>query len=618
MNEDDIGPKGSHDSKFPNDSKELPSSSDQVTSLELPDYVDEADDDSLKGSWFSVTKNRWFLVVGLVFALILASVPSVYHSVKNARSEKLLAKSGSAFAVGDAQQGISLLKQALALSPGNLSVQHAVEIYNARSGDADSRSKLIALMRAGTMSSEELMSLADLETRSGQVDVARETIEHLPKNMSSEQSMRVALIEAALLAHEGNAAKAAEICLSGEIGPMGALEKDRLRTQGALYLLGMKDAADRSRAVGILMEVVNARTAASLTAWRIMTKLALTPSAEASGIVSTDQLAELVRILPSLSGTLSEDRLLAADLEIKADPSSLMAVVDRLKEKYRLASRSELLGFARWLNLRQLSKETLALAGPDRPRDDTDWLLIVLDAECSQGNWKKVAEMLDFPSGGGMPVAVRYLYLARSAMMTGNDAAASEYWRKVSGALYLEKPETLAYIAGYEEQIGAFDRAARTYRELANREQTKIPGLVGLIRSQPGSTPVETMIPLYEELLVAAPENGDVSCDLSYLRLLAKRDIQQSALTAEKLLEQQPNSLARISVAALARLRLGNVKGAMDLYSNKVIDWTTAGEPWRAVRSAVLRASGDIEGADLQSSTINPAGLRPEERALLH
>ncbi|MEI7962688.1 MAG: hypothetical protein WCI42_02550 [Verrucomicrobiota bacterium] len=565
-----------------------------------------------------MTKNRWFLVVGLVFALILASVPSVYHSVKNARSEKLLAKSGSAFAVGDAQQGISLLKQALALSPGNLSVQHAVEIYNARSGDADSRSKLIALMRAGTMSSEELMSLADLETRSGEVDVARETIAHLPKNMSSEQSMRVALIEAALLAHEGNAAKAAEICLSGEIGPMGALEKDRLRTQGALYLLGMKDAADRSRAVGILMEVVNARTAASLTAWRIMTKLALTPSAEASGIVSTDQLAELVRILPSLSGTLSEDRLLAADLEIKTDPSSLMAVVDRLKEKYRLASRSELLGFARWLNLRQLSKETLALSGPDRPRDDTDWLLIVLDAECSQGNWKKVAEMLDFPSGGGMPVAVRYLYLARSAMMTGNDAAASEYWRKVSGALYLEKPETLAYIAGYEEQIGAFDRAARTYRELANREQTKIPGLVGLIRSQPGSTPVETMIPLYEELLVAAPENGDVSCDLSYLMLLAKRDIQQSALTAEKLLEQQPNSLARISVAALARLRLGNVKGAMDLYSNKVIDWTTAGEPWRAVRSAVLRASGDIEGADLQSSTINPAGLRPEERALLH
>lgn len=618
MNEDDIEPLGSKDRKLPNDPKSQSKPADQVASSELPDYVDEAEHDSQEVSWFSVPKNRRFLIVGVVFALFLASVPSIYHAVKNARSEKLLAKSGSAYAVGDTQQGIHLLKQALALSPGNLAVQYAVEIHNARNGDEESRAKLIARMRAGTMSSEELMSLADLEARSGHVDVTRETLARLPKNMTSEQSMRVALIEAALLAHEGNAPKAAEICLSGERGSMGILEKDRLRTQGALYLLGMKDAPDRSRAVGILMEVINARTAASLTAWRIMTRLALTPSAEASGVVSTDQLTELVRILPSLSGNLSHDRLLSADLEIKADPTSLTAVVDRMKEKYRLASRADMLEFARWLNGRQLQKETLAFAGSDRARDDTDWLLIVLDAECSQGNWKKVSEMLEFPSGDGMPVAVRYLYLARSAMMMGNDAAASEYWRKVGSALYLEKPETLAYIAGYEEQIGALDRAARTYRELANREQTKVPGLIGLIRCQPGSAPVDIMIPLYEELLAVAPENGDVSCDLSYLRLLAKRDVVQSALTAEKLLEKQPHSLVRISVAALARLRLGNVEGAMDLYSNKVIDWTTAALPWRAVRSAVLRASGDIQGADLQSSMINQDALRPEERTLLH
>lgn len=612
MNEDDNGPLSPKDPTLPNDP------ADQINSSELPDYVDEAADESHAGSWFSKVRNRWFAIGGIVLVLILAAIPSAYHWLKIERSEKLLVKSGSAFAVGDAQQGLSLLKQALALSPGNLSVLHAVEIYNARSGDAESLAKLISRMRAGTMSNEELMSLADLETRSGQLDVARETIAHLPKNMSPEQTMRVALIESALMAQGGNPAKAAEICLSGERASIGMLEKDRLRTQGALYLLGMKDAPDRSRAVGILMDVVNARTAASLAAWRIMTMLALTPSAEASGIVTTDQLSELVRILPSLSGQLSQDRLLAADLEIKADPSSLMEVVDRLKVKYQLASRVELLGFARWLNLKKLSNETLALAGPERPRDDTDWLLIVLDAECTQGNWKKVAEMLEFPSGKGMPIAVRYLYLARSAMMTGNDAAASEYWRKVGSALYLEKPEALAYIAGYEEQIGAYDRAARTYRELANRVQTKVPGLIGLIRCQSGNVSVETMIPLYEELVAAAPDNSDASCDLSYLRLLAKRNIQESALNAEKLLEQQPNSLARISVAGLARLRLGNVKGAMELYSNKVIDWTTAGEPWRAVRSAVLRASGDIDGADLQSSTINQDALRPEERALLH
>ena len=612
MNPDNNGPVD------PKDSNARINYSDQGISTELPDYGDHADAEARGGSWFSEAKNRRFVIGAILFALIIAAAPVAYRAVKNARSEKLLAKSGSAFAVGDSQQGITLLKQALALSPSNLTVQHAVEIYNARCGDEPSLIKLISRMRAGTSSNEELMSLADLEARSGHVDVTRETLKRLPKNISSEQSMRVALIEASLMAQEGNVAKAAEICLSGGSGSMGTVERDRLRTQGALYLLGKNGWPERSQAVETLMKVVNARNTASLTAWRIMARLALSPSAEASGIVTTTQLSELVKILPNLSGNLSQDRLLAADLEIKSDPSSMMEVVNRMKEKYRLAPRADMLEFARWLNAKQLPRETLAFAGPDRPREDTDWLLIVLDAESSLGNWKKVSDMIELPSGGGMPVAVKYLYRARAASMTGNDEVAAEEWRKVGGALYLEKPETLAYIAGYEEQIGAFDRAARTYRELANRDQTKVPGLVGLIRCQSRSAPVETMIPLYEELLAAAPENGDASCDLSYLKLLIKQDIPQSALTAEKLLEQQPTSLARISVAALARLRSGNTKGALELYANKVIDWTTAAEPWRAVRSAVLRASGDTEGADLQSSTINPNVLRPQERSLLH
>jgi len=369
--------------------------------------------------------------------------------------------------------------------------------------------------------------------------------------------------------------------------------------------------------VSILMQVVNARNAASLPAWRIMAKIALSTIPETRGAVTSTQLSELVKIITSLNGSISQDRLLASEMEIKNDPSSMMTVINRLKESYRLASRADMLEFARWLNAKQLPEETLLFVGQDRPRQDTDWLLVALDAESSLGNWKKISEMMDFSSGGGVPVAVKHLYLARAAMMTGDDGIASEEWRKVSGSLYLEKPETLAYIAGYEEQIGAFDRAARTYRELANRDQTKIPGLIGLIRCQPRNASVETMIPLYEELLVASPDNGDALTDLCYLKLLLKKDDLQSATTAEKLFAIQPNSLARISVAALGRLRSRNVKGALALYQDKVIDWTSAAEPWRAVRSAVLRASGDNDGADLQATTIDQTALRPEERSLL-
>jgi len=165
--------------------------------------------------------------------------------------------------------------------------------------------------------------------------------------------------------------------------------------------------------MSILMQVVNARNAASLPAWRIMARIALSTIPETRGAVTSTQLSELVKIITSLNGSISQDRLLASEMEIKNDPSSMMTVINRLKESYRLASRADMLEFARWLNAKQLPEETLVFVGQDRPRQDTDWLLVALDAESSLGNWKKISEMMDFSSGGGVPVAVKHLYLAR-------------------------------------------------------------------------------------------------------------------------------------------------------------------------------------------------------------
>jgi lipopolysaccharide biosynthesis regulator YciM len=185
----------------------------------------------------------------------------------------------------------------------------------------------------------------------------------------------------------------------------------------------------------------------------------------------------------------------------------------------------------------------------------------------------------------------------------------------VGASLHLEKSDTLAYIAGYEERIGAFDRAAKTYRELADREETRVNGLIGLIRCQPSDVPAKKLIPTYAELVAALPDNQDFACDLAYLRLLAGEDVPDASAAAEKLLLARPNVLTTISTAALARLRTGNAKGALDLYQGKEVDWNNAAFPWRAVRCAVLEANGMGDGA-LRNS-INPESLRPEERALL-
>ena len=586
---------------------------------ELPDYEEmdvHAPRPGGDAPFLSPRMRKRLIRLGILIFLLLTA-PPLYRWIRNLRSEALLAQSSKSFALGDSQQGIALLKQALALSPGNVVVQHAVELYNARAGDQPSLQKIIARMREGSSGKEELLGLADLEANAGHADIVRETLARMPGNISSKEGLRVALIEAAVAAKEGSLSNAAGICLSGKWRSLDKEERDLLRTKGALYLLSGQDSPDRDQAVMVLMEVVRGKTQASLPAWRILAQLALSPSPEAASLVSTAGLTELMAIFPKLSGQESRDRLLEADLEIKAEPASQPRIVQAMTKERSKSSRAEMLELARWMNAKGLFAETIAFAGRDGPRKDTDWLLVVMDAHSAEGNWNEVVRMLDSPAGSGIPDAVKHLYRARIAMIAGNKTLSEEEWRNVGGALDLEKTETLAYIAGYEEQIGEAARAARTYREIANRKESRVPGLVGLIRCQPRSASASTLIPLYEELLSALPGNPDAACDLTYLKLLTRRDTADSAAVAEKLLTQQQDSLPRISAAALGRLRSGDAKGALEIYRDKVIDWNAAPEPWKVVRCAVLKANGQGEQAALLAGSISPSLLRPEEKELL-
>jgi len=153
---------------------------------------------------------------------------------------------------------------------------------------------------------------------------------------------------------------------------------------------------------------------------------------------------------------------------------------------------------------------------------------------------------------------------------------------------------------------------------MADRKETKVSGLVGMIRCQPRDASAKKMIPLYEELAAALPDNQDVACDLAYLRLLARDDVGASAARAEELFLALPNALTRLSTAALARLRMGDPEGALELYRGKEIDWKGASGP--VARRPPLRRP-EVEspsGRGRKSGKgIDPSRLRPEERELM-
>ena len=585
---------------------------------ELPDYSEESRSpvhSPITGIGNPRTLRRLLIGAGVILLLVL--MPLLYRGAKEWRSGILLGNASLAFSTGDPTKAVGLLKQAMALSPGSPKVQHAVELYNARSGDQASMKKLLDRMRSASSLPDELLGIAELGIASGHPDLVKEALKALPAKLSEDQLLLRTLAVASLMAQRGDFAKAAETCLS-EVGSFSQNHAARLKVQAAVYLLAGRSAEGSKSAVTLLQQVVKSHDKISLAAWRLLAKIVLSSPHGSKGLLSSEEISLLIKSLESLPGRGSMDTLTAADMEILQDPSGKEKIVKRLKEKYRLASRSESLEFARWLNARGFHQEVVEIAGPERALKDTDWLLITLDAETGLGNWKEVAKTLDSPAGAGIPDAVRHLFLARVALMSGDQNGAEEEWRNVGGALHLEKPETLAYVAGYEEQIGASDRADRTYREMADRSgATKIPGLIGIIRCQPRNTPAVQLIPMYEELVAAAPSMTDARGDLAYLKLLANDDIAEAAGTAQMLFGDQPDNLSRISVAALAKLRTGDPKGALALYEGKIINWTVAPDQWKVVRVAVLKASGEGESSEAQLSALNPANLRPEERNLL-
>jgi Flp pilus assembly protein TadD len=105
--------------------------------------------------------------------------------------------------------------------------------------------------------------------------------------------------------------------------------------------------------------------------------------------------------------------------------------------------------------------------------------------------------------------------------------------------------------------------------------------------------------------------------DLTYLQLITNQNLFDASFAAHEALKKSPNSLAAMSLSAVAHLKNNDPALADAIYKDKLIPWSTAPDPWKNVRAAVLYATGKKSEADELVSTIDKNQLRPEERALL-
>lgn len=574
----------------------------------LPDY--EVDSDKVSpiawlGGLVADPRFHVFAALAALLLLVLLAAPPLYRKAKAWRAMSLVEQSLAARNDGDPAKAVALMRQAIYLAPGDEEVLRSVQLLNAGQGDPASFAALKNRMEKNEATSEELLVLAELAIRMGDPAIAATAISLLPPG----DSVRKEAVGIRVLDLRGDREKAlsearhaAEKHTGGEGDPLRLLLAE---------LLMKSDPSDKE-AFAILDALARQPSQEGLTALRFLAnRYAATPEASPLLVLETsDRLSRHPKHEFS-------DQLLAFDLRLIAEPSQTTSLLEQVAKPDPAATRLETLSAARWLNSHKAYPLTLSLIGRERALSDNDFFLIFLDATAGLERWKEVQSLLKKEKIPGLSESIRLLFLSRSSEKLGDLQAAEEAWRELQRILTFEKPEDVAYVAAYTERTGSLPQAVKAYWVMTEKRETALQGFLGVIRCQPKETPASELLSVYDALLGAFPNLAEARCDKAYLQLLTGSQISEAATTADELVRSNPSSLATLSVAALADLKLGNPSQADARYSGKEIAWRNAPEPWKAVRIAVLRAAGNQAEASSLSAIVRKDQLRPEELALI-
>jgi hypothetical protein len=458
-------------------------------------------------------------------------------------------------------------------------------------------------MIEGQASPDEILVLAEQSVAQRKTSITKEALQKLAPHPSA----RRAIVEMRLTAMEGNPQAAVDLArASMKDFPPDDAEQILIAT-AELVLKTNPDVSQQ-----ILSPISKKNTANGLAALRLLANQQLNITGKNS--IAPDAIAKGLANHPLRS---NNDILLAAEIQILGNPAAKQATLADLANRFSTTNEEDQIQFVRWLNRRQYHQEAANFIGRDRALAKSDWLLIYLDAMAGLDRWNDIFTMLDANTVSGLSDSIRLLFLARAAEKSGDQIKANENWREMQRTLLYEKPEVVSFVAAYLARIGEMEEACKAYTILAQRRETALEGYLGLIRCTPKNSPALELIPVYNELLEIFPNLQEARSDLAYLQLLTNQNITDASFFAHESLKRSPNSLAAISVYALAQLKNGDPGQADAIYKDKQIAWSTAPDNWKNIRAAVLHAAGKKAEAEEIAAMIDKNQLRPEERALL-
>jgi hypothetical protein len=296
----------------------------------------------------------------------------------------------------------------------------------------------------------------------------------------------------------------------------------------------------------------------------------------------------------------------------------------------RFGKRPEVLG--PWLAERGLFPEALSLfsmeKAKERPELFGSWLTVLLhpglagNEKRHEEHLKKAARLL-VDAKGMMPEARRTLLGAIVLRVHGKREGMRKIFRKSSAeseSLSTEKRSGFLDVLAFEALTsGERDFALKVMRERfadGIGEDTPYEACEHYFLASIMNKRAEEGLAIAEQIEQRFPAQFAVRNNVAYLKLLLKRNVEETAGEMEELTKEGPPLPTFRATLALARLRAGKAKEALVAITERGVP-IYRDDADKAVCVAILRANGKGDAAKELAKSVQIDRLLPEEAALL-
>ena len=577
-------------------------------------------------------RKRKRLLITVIAVSILALIgigfllaPTVLHAVHGWQSRK---HAKLAFALIDQEKWREARDEASTayqLRPTEPLAMRAVARLLSRVGQGDALAFWKNLAAAAPLTRQDYRDECDIALRTNDLAIANDAAEHLLQNVDGNPAAADFILAAEVAIRRRQFDKA--IDLAGKVfNDSGAAKRDQLRAnivlEEALRNSGGVSAAEGLKIDKRLVDIATGGDQVSLDALTALTQRFLVAQGTEKDSFPIS-VGELVKRIDGHPLAKSEQKLLAADLEISLNPDQREQIEQRTIDRWNNGSNEELLALGVWLYRHGDYQREIDAIPLERAVQTRELFLQHVDALGALNRWDDIRKILEnerFP----LDPVVQHMYLARCFAQQGEQQGADNNWQRAIEDAAGDSSKLLT-LGDYAERNGALEVATTAYNAAATVQPKSRPAQVGRLRCVFATGDTKRVHGILVELLKIWPNDTGLQNDEAYTHLLilppdTKSDapeLRSIETLATKLVRDEPASLPHRTLLALTMLKQNRPYSALALYRDLSVPHTAVSPSSLAVYAAVLAASGQPEPAKTEAEKIALDKLLPEERELI-